>query len=314
MENVIIIGSGPAGLTAAIYAARANLKPLLIEGVIAGGQTGGQLMITTEVENFPGFPEGIKGPELVELLRKQAERFGTRFALADVETLELSKGSPFALTADGKTYQTKSVILATGASARWLDLPSEKELQNRGVSACATCDGFFFREQDVCVVGGGDTALEEALFLAGLCRSVTLIHRREELRASKIMQERAQKHPKIKFLWNSVVTEVHDVKAGTVTGLSIKNLKTGETSLYPTQGLFVAIGHIPNTQLVKGQLTLDDNGYIKTKPGTASTNIEGVFAAGDVQDHVYRQAITAAGTGCMAAIEAERWLGHHGHL
>jgi len=314
MENVIIIGSGPAGLTAAIYAARANLKPMLIEGVIAGGQTGGQLMITTEVENFPGFPEGIKGPELVDLLRKQAERFGTRFVLADVENLELSKGSPFTLSADGKTYQAKSVILATGASARWLDLPSEKELQNRGVSACATCDGFFFREQDVCVVGGGDTALEEALFLAGLCRSVTLIHRREELRASKIMQERAQKHPKIKFLWNSVVTEVHDVKAGTVTGLSIKNLKTGETSLYPTQGLFVAIGHIPNTQLVRGQLTLDDNGYIKTKPGTTSTSVEGVFAAGDVQDHVYRQAITAAGTGCMAAIEAERWLGHHGHL
>jgi thioredoxin reductase (NADPH) len=314
MENVIIIGSGPAGLTAAIYAARANLKPMLIEGVIAGGQTGGQLMITTEVENFPGFPEGIKGPELVELLRKQAERFGTRFVLADVESLDLSTASPFSLTADGQNYQTRSVILATGASARWLDLPSEKELQNRGVSACATCDGFFFREQDVCVVGGGDTALEEALFLAGLCRSVTLIHRREELRASKIMQERAQKHPKIKFLWNSVVTEVHDVKAGTVTGLSIKNLKTGETSLYATQGLFVAIGHIPNTQLVKGQLTLDDNGYIKTKPGTTSTNIAGVFAAGDVQDHVYRQAITAAGTGCMAAMEAERWLGHHGHL
>jgi thioredoxin reductase (NADPH) len=314
MENVIIIGSGPAGLTAAIYAARANLKPLLIEGVIAGGQTGGQLMITTEVENFPGFPEGIKGPELVELLRKQAERFGTRFALADVESLELTNGSPFKLVADGKPYETKSLILATGASARWLELPSEKELQNRGVSACATCDGFFFREQDVCVVGGGDTAVEEALFLAGLCKSVTLIHRREELRASKIMQERAQKHPKIKFLWNSVVTEVHDVKAGTVTGLTVKNLKTGESSLYPTQGLFVAIGHVPNTQLVKGQLSLDENGYIKTKPGTTSTTIEGVFAAGDVQDHVYRQAITAAGTGCMAAIEAERWLGHHGHL
>ncbi len=314
MENVIIIGSGPAGLTAAIYAARANLKPLLIEGVIAGGQTGGQLMITTEVENFPGFPEGIKGPELVELLRKQAERFGTRFQLADVESLDLSKGSPFTLTADGQTHQTKSVILATGASARWLGLPSEKELQNRGVSACATCDGFFFRDQDVSVVGGGDTALEEALFLAGLCRSVTLIHRRDALRASKIMQERAQKHPKIKFLWDSVVTEVHDVKAGTVTGLSIKNVKTGEVTLHATQGLFVAIGHIPNTQLVKGQLTLDDNGYIKTKPGTTATSVEGVFAAGDVQDHVYRQAITAAGTGCMAAIEAERWLGHRGHL
>lgn len=314
MENVIIVGSGPAGLTAAIYAARANLKPLLIEGIIAGGQTGGQLMITTEVENFPGFPEGIKGPELVDLLRKQAERFGTRFELADVEKLDLSKGSPFSLTADGKTYETRSVILATGASARWLELPSEKELQNRGVSACATCDGFFFRDQDVCVVGGGDTAVEEALFLAGLCRSVTLIHRRDELRASKIMQDRALKHPKIKFLWNSAVTEVHDVRAGTVNGLTIQNLKTGESTLYPTQGLFVAIGHIPNTQLVKGQLTLDENGYIVTVPGTTSTNVPGVFAAGDVQDHVYRQAITAAGTGCMAAIEAERWLGHHGHL
>jgi thioredoxin reductase (NADPH) len=312
MENVIIIGSGPAGLTAAIYAARANLKPLLIEGVIAGGQTGGQLMITTEVENFPGFPEGIKGPELVELLRKQAERFGTRFALADVESVQLTGGSPFTLIAEGQTYQTKSVIFATGASARWLGLESERELQNRGVSACATCDGFFFRDQDVAVVGGGDTALEEALFLAGLCKSVTLIHRRDDLRASKIMQDRAQKHPKIKFLWNTVVEQVHDVKQGTVTGLSLKNVKSGETSHFPVQGLFVAIGHTPNTQLVKGQLSLDDNGYIKTRPGTTSTNIEGVFACGDVQDHIYRQAVTAAGTGCMAAIEAERWMGSKG--
>jgi thioredoxin reductase (NADPH) len=314
MENVIIIGSGPAGLTAAIYAARANLKPLVIEGVIAGGQTGGQLMITTEVENFPGFPEGIKGPELVELLHKQAERFGTRFLLADVEKVELTQGSPFKLVADNQTYETRTVIFATGASARWLGLESERELQNRGVSACATCDGFFFRDQDVCVVGGGDTALEEALYLAGLCKSVTIIHRRDELRASKIMQERALKHPKIKFIWNTVVTEVHDVKEGTVTGLTLQNVKTGEVTRHPTQGLFVAIGHIPNTQLVKGQLTLDENGYIKTKPGTASTNIPGVFAAGDVQDHVYRQAITAAGTGCMAAIEAERWLGAQGYL
>jgi thioredoxin reductase (NADPH) len=284
MENVIIIGSGPAGLTAAIYAARANLKPLLIEGVIAGGQTGGQLMITTEVENFPGFPKGIKGPELVELLRAQAERFGTRFVLADVEKAHLTQGSPFKLEADGQVF------------------------------ACATCDGYFFRDQDVCVVGGGDTALEEALYLAGLCKSVTLIHRREELRASKIMQDRAKKHPKIKFLWNTVVEEVHDVSQGTVTGLTIKNLKTNETSLYPTQGLFIAIGHVPNTQLFKGQITLDENGYILTKKGTASTNIEGVFASGDVQDHVYRQAITAAGTGCMAAIEAERWMGEKGLL
>lgn len=312
MENVIIIGSGPAGLTAAIYAARANLKPLLIEGVIAGGQTGGQLMITTEVENFPGFPKGIKGPELVELLRAQAERFGTRFVLADVERAVLSEGTPFRLEADSQTFETKSVIIATGASARWLGLPSEQALMNRGVSACATCDGYFFRDQDVCVVGGGDTALEEALYLAGLCKSVTLIHRRDELRASKIMQDRAKKHPRITFLWNSVVEEVHDVDAGTVNGLTLRNLKTGEVTRHPTQGLFIAIGHVPNTQLFKGQLTLDDNGYIKTKPGTTSTNIQGVFAAGDVQDHVYRQAVTAAGTGCMAAIEAERWMAEKG--
>jgi thioredoxin reductase (NADPH) len=290
------------------------LKPLLIEGVIAGGQTGGQLMITTEVENFPGFPHGIKGPELVGLLRAQAERFGTRFMLADVEKATLRGDGPSELLVDGQTLQTHTLIIATGASARWLGLPSERELMNRGVSACATCDGYFFRDQDVCVVGGGDTALEEALYLAGLCKSVTLIHRREDLRASKIMQERAQKHPKIKFLWNSVVEEVHDVSAGTVTGLTIKNLKTGEKNLHPTQGLFIAIGHVPNTQLFTGQLTLDEAGYIRTVPGTTSTNVKGVFAAGDVQDHVYRQAITAAGTGCMAAIEAERYLGEKGLL
>jgi thioredoxin reductase (NADPH) len=314
MENVIIIGSGPAGLTAAIYAARANLKPLLIEGVIVGGQTGGQLMITTEVENYPGFPEGIKGPEVVEKFRKQAERFGTRFVLADVEKLSLTQGSPFEVQTDQQIFHTKSVIIATGASARWLGLPSEKELANRGVSACATCDGYFFRNQDVCVVGGGDTAMEEALYLTGLCKSVTVIHRREDLRASKIMQERALKHPKIKFLWNTVVTEVLDVKQGTVTGLRLKNLKTGEEYEHPTQGLFVAIGHVPNTSLVKGQLTLDENGYIVPKPGRTATNIPGVFAAGDVADHFYRQAVTAAGTGCAAAIEAERWLGSEGLL
>lgn len=314
MENVIIIGSGPAGLTAAIYAARANLKPLLVEGIIAGGQTGGQLMITTEVENFPGFPQGIKGPELIALLRAQAERFGTRFVLADVDRVRLTEGSPFRLEADGQTLLTKSLIIATGASARWLGLDSERELMNRGVSACATCDGYFFRDQDVSVVGGGDTALEEALYLAGLCKSVTLIHRRDELRASKIMQDRAKKHPKIKFLWNTVVEAVHDVEAGTVTGLTVKNVKTGEIMLHPTQGLFIAIGHVPNTQLFADQLTLDENGYIETLPGTTATNIEGVFASGDVQDHVYRQAITAAGTGCMAAIEAERWLGQKGLL
>ncbi|MEY4514121.1 MAG: hypothetical protein RLZZ450_6243 [Pseudomonadota bacterium] len=309
MENVIIIGSGPAGLTAAIYAARANLKPLVIEGVIAGGQTGGQLMITTDVENYPGFPDGVKGPEVIELMHKQAERFGTRFVLADVDRIRLTEGSPFKLEADGVTYETHSVIISTGASARWLGLPSERELTNRGVSACATCDGFFFKDQDVSVVGGGDTALEEAMFLAGICKSVTLIHRRAELRASKIMQERAKRHPKIKFVWNAEVREVLGVKEGTVTGLSLENTITKETFVHPTQGLFVAIGHIPNTQLFKGQLTLDDNGYIKTVPGSTATNVEGVYACGDVQDHVYRQAITAAGTGCMAAIEAERWMG-----
>jgi thioredoxin reductase (NADPH) len=314
MENVIIIGSGPAGLTAAIYAARANLRPLLIEGIIAGGQTGGQLMITTEVENYPGFPQGIKGPEVIALMRAQAERFGTRFMLADVERAQLTEGSPFRLEADGQTLLTKSVIISTGASARWLGLDSERELMNRGVSACATCDGYFFRDQDVSVVGGGDTALEEALYLAGLCKSVTLIHRRDELRASKIMQDRAKKHPKITFLWNTVVEAVHDVSAGTVTGLTVKNVKTGEQALHPTQGLFIAIGHVPNTQLFAGQLTLDENGYISTVPGSTATNIEGVFASGDVQDHVYRQAVTAAGTGCMAAIEAERWLGQKGLL
>jgi thioredoxin reductase (NADPH) len=309
MENVIIIGSGPAGLTAAIYAARANLKPLVIEGVIAGGQTGGQLMITTEVENFPGFPDGVKGPEVIELMHRQAERFGTRFVLADVDSVKLSGGSPFTVEADGKTYQTHTVIISTGASARWLGLDSEAELRNRGVSACATCDGFFFKDQDVSVVGGGDTALEEALFLAGICKSVTLIHRREELRASKIMQARATRHPKIKFLWNSEVTEVLGAKEGAVTGLKIRNTNTKETHVHATQGLFVAIGHVPNTQLFEGQLTLDENKYIKTVAGSTATNVPGVYACGDVQDHVYRQAITAAGTGCMAAIEAERWLG-----
>jgi len=314
MENVVIIGSGPAGLTAAIYAARANLKPLCIEGVIAGGQTGGQLMITTEVENYPGFPAGVKGPELVELFRKQAERFGTRFMTSDVDRVHLTQGRPFKLEVEGKVIETQSVILATGASARWLGLESEAALMNRGVSACATCDGYFFRNQDVCVVGAGDTALEEALYLAGLCKSVTIIHRRKEMRASKIMQERAMKHPKISFMWDSAVVEVLDVTKETVSALRIKNLITGEEKIHPTQGLFIAIGHTPNSQLVKGQIDLDENGYVHTKPGRAATNIDGVFACGDLQDHVYRQAITAAGTGCMAAIEAERYLGAQGVL
>ena len=314
MENVIIIGSGPAGLTAAIYAARANLNPLCIEGLIVGGQTGGQLMITTDVENYPGFPDGIAGPELIPLFRKQAERFGTRFITADVDKVELEGGSPFKVHVGDDVHEAHTIIISTGASARWLGLPSEEALQNRGVSACATCDGYFFREQDVCVVGGGDTAMEEALYLAGLCKSVTVIHRRDELRASKIMADRALKHPKIKFLWDTAVTEVLDVEKETVTGLKVKNLKTGEESELATQGLFIAIGHVPNTQLFQGQLETDDNGYLLTKPDSTATKIEGVFASGDVQDHVYRQAITAAGTGCMAAIEAERWLGAKGIL
>jgi thioredoxin reductase (NADPH) len=308
MEKVIIIGSGPAGHTAAVYAARANLNPLMIEGVVRGGVAGGQLMITTEVENYPGFPHGVKGPDMMELFKQQSLRFNTRIISADVERVELTGGSPFKVHTDSETYETEAVIICTGAQARWLDLPSEKALQNHGVSACATCDGFFFRGQDVAVVGGGDTAMEEANYLAGLCNSVTVIHRRSELRASKIMAERALKNPKIKFVWDSAVTEVKDVSAGTVNAVRVQNLKTGEENDLKVQGLFIAIGHLPNTDLFQGQLKLDENGYIKTVPGTTQTSIEGVYAAGDVQDHVYRQAVTAAGTGCMAAIEVERWL------
>jgi thioredoxin reductase (NADPH) len=310
-EKVLIIGSGPAGLTAAIYAARANLSPLCIEGFITGGIPGGQLMITTEVENYPGFPKGIKGPELMQLFRDQAERFGTRLVTKDVERVDFSK-RPFEVWTDEEHFTAHSVIIATGAKARWLGLPNEEKLQNRGVSACATCDGYFFRDQDVSVVGGGDTAMEEALYLAGLCKSVTVIHRRDELRASKIMQDRAMNHPKIKFLWNTVVTDVLDVEKGTVNGLRVKNLKTNEESHYPTQGLFIAIGHVPNTSIFADVLDRDELGYLVTEPGTVKTKIAGVFACGDVQDHVWRQAVTAAGTGCMAAISAERWLSEHG--
>jgi len=313
MRKVIIIGSGPAGHTAAIYAARANLAPLMFEGVVKGGIPGGQLMITTEVENYPGFPEGLKGPEMMELFKKQSLRFGTEIVSADVEAVDFSK-RPFRVRAEDKDHEAAAIIIATGAQARWLGLDSEKALQNRGVSACATCDGYFFRNQHVSVVGGGDTAMEEANYLAGLCASVTVIHRREELRASKIMQKRALDNPKIKFLWNKAVTEVLDVQKGTVTGLKLRDTRNGEEAMHETQGLFIAIGHTPNTDLFtgKGKLELDENGYIKTKPGTTETSVEGVFAAGDVQDHVYRQAVTAAGTGCMAAIEAERWLADEG--
>jgi thioredoxin reductase (NADPH) len=311
MHKVIIIGSGPAGHTAAIYAARANLKPVMFEGLVRGGIPGGQLMITTDVENYPGFPEGIKGPELMELFKKQSERFGTVIHTLDVDAVDLSK-RPFQVVADGQTHLAEALILATGAQAKWLGLPSETQLRNRGVSACATCDGFFFRNQDVCVVGGGDTAMEEAHYLAGLAKSVTVIHRRGARRAAKIMQQRAMENPKISFLWNKEVVEVLDPAKGAVEALRLRDTKTGETMVHPTQGLFVAIGHTPNTELFRGQLALDENGYIRTKPGTTQTSVEGVFAAGDVQDHVYRQAVTAAGTGCMAAIEAERWLAAQG--
>ncbi len=312
VRNVLIIGSGPAGLTAAIYAARANLNPLCIEGSVMGGIPGGQLMITTTVENYPGFPEGITGPDLMGKWREQAARFGTEIITADVDRVDFSS-RPFKAYVGGTEYQAKTIIIATGAKAKWIGLESEHKLENRGVSACATCDGYFFRNQDVCVVGGGDTAMEEAHYLAGLCKSVTIIHRRKEFRASKIMLERCQKHPKIKFLLDSAVTEVLDVAQDTVTAVRVKNLLTNEEMIYPTQGLFIAIGHVPNTQIFKDVLQMDETGYLKTVAGSTRTDIEGVFAAGDVQDHVYRQAVTAAGSGCMAAIEAERWLATTGH-
>ncbi len=303
-HKLIILGSGPAGLTAAIYAARAILEPV----VVSGREAGGQLMITSDVENYPGFPEGIKGPEMMDLLRAQATRFGTEFFSGDVVDVDLSE-RPFKLTLENKdTLSCDSLIISTGASARWLGMDSEKEFSGKGVSACATCDGFFFRDQDVAVVGGGDTALEEALYLANICKSVTLIHRRDEFRGSKIMQKRAINHEKISIFWNTVVEEVlGDPKAG-MTSLKVKNVKNQEVTEHPITGLFVAIGHTPNTKLFKGKLNLNENGYVKVTPGTTYTSVEGVFASGDVQDHVYRQAVTAAGTGCMAAIDAERWL------
>ena len=303
-HKLIILGSGPAGLTAAIYAARAILEPV----VVSGREAGGQLMITSDVENYPGFPEGIMGPEMMDLLRAQATRFGTEFFSGDVVDVDLSE-RPFKLTLENKdTLSCDSLIISTGASARWLGMDSEKEFSGKGVSACATCDGFFFRDQDVAVVGGGDTALEEALYLANICKSITLIHRRDEFRGSKIMQKRAINHEKISIFWNTVVEEVlGDPKAG-MTSLKVKNVKNQQVTEHPITGLFVAIGHTPNTKLFKGKLNLNQNGYVKVTPGTTYTSVEGVFASGDVQDHVYRQAVTAAGTGCMAAIDAERWL------
>lgn len=303
-ENVVILGSGPAGLTAAIYSARANLSPLVVEGT----QPGGQLTITSDVENYPGFAEPVVGPELMQAFRKQSERFGTRFLQGDVQKVDLSK-RPFTLTlADKSEVKAKTLIIATGASAKWIGIESEKRYMGKGVSACATCDGFFFRKMDISVVGGGDTAMEEANFLTRFANSVTVIHRRDTLRASKVMQDRAFKNPKIKFIWDHEVIEVMGDKV--VEKLKIRNLKTGEIKEHPTQGLFIAIGHEPNTKLFKGQLKQNESGYLLTQAGSSKTEIPGVFAAGDVADHVYRQAVTAAGTGCMAAIDAERFLEH----
>ena len=300
VEKLIIIGSGPAGLTAALYAARANLEPL----VIAGYEAGGQLMLTTEVENFPGFPEGIMGPELMNNMRRQAERFGTRFIDADATAVDFST-YPLRVQVGSAWHEAQAVIIATGASAKWLGLPSEERLRGRGVSSCATCDGYFFKGGDVVVVGGGDSAMEEALFLANLARRVTVIHRRDRLRASKIMQERAFKHPRIEFVWNTVVEEI--LGEDRVTGVRLRNVETGETTDRACDAVFVAIGHRPNTDIFRGQVELDEQGYVKMYPGMR-TSVEGVFVAGDAQDYRYRQAITAAADGCKAAMEAERWL------
>ncbi len=304
-RRVVIVGSGPAGYTAAIYAARAELEPV----VVAGLQAGGQLMLTTDVENYPGFPDGVTGPELMELVKKQAERFGSQVFLEDAMRIDLA-ARPFRVETEERAFTCDALILATGAAAKWIGLDSERRLQNRGVSACATCDGALYRGKAMAVVGGGDTAMEEALFLTRFATQVTVIHRRDQLRASKIMQERARRHEKIDFVWDSVVEEV--LGGDFVTGVRVRNLKTGATSELPVEALFVAIGHRPTTDLVRGQIELDDVGYVKVEPGTTRTSVEGVFACGDAMDPTYRQAVTAAGTGCMAAIDAERWLAARG--
>ncbi|MDQ3757229.1 MAG: thioredoxin-disulfide reductase [Actinomycetota bacterium] len=307
VRDVVIIGSGPAGLTAAIYTARANLSPLVIEGEPSstGDQPGGQLMLTTEVENYPGFVDGIMGPELMATFRAQAARFGAEFLTEKVTDVDFSE-RPFRVKVRDNEYLTRAVIVSTGARSLMLDLPNETKLLGHGVSTCATCDGFFFRGQEIAVVGGGDSALEEALFLTKFADKVTVIHRRKELRASKIMQDRAFRNEKIEFLWDSVVTDVvGDTK---VEGVQVRNVLSGEESTVPVTGVFVAIGHVPNTDLFRGKLDMDEAGYLLTEGKSTRTNVEGVFACGDVQDHVYRQAITAAGSGCAAAIDAERWL------
>ncbi|HLY08420.1 MAG TPA: thioredoxin-disulfide reductase [Planctomycetota bacterium] len=316
-ENVIIIGSGPSAYTAAIYTSRANLKPLILEGEADSSKRvdipGGQLMITTDVENYPGFPKGVEGPELMHLMRQQAERFGTRIETGWIDSVDFSK-RPFTLKSGDRTYSAGAVIIATGAGAKFLGIPSEKALMNKGVSACATCDGALppFRNKKLIVVGGGDTALEEANFLTRFASKVAIVHRRNELRCSKIMGDKGRKNPKIEFIWNSVIEEILDVKAGKVTGVRLKNLLTQDTSVVDAAGVFIAIGHQPNTAFLNGALEMEGPGYIKVTKGTY-TSVEGVFAAGDCVDHVYRQAITAAGMGCMAAIDAERWLETQGH-
>ena len=311
VKNVVIVGSGPAGHTAAIYSARANLSPFMFEGYVMGGSAGGQLTTTTEVENYPGFPEGIEGPELMQLFRKQSERFGTEMVQEDVISADLSQ-RPFVLKSENREVKAHSVIISTGATAKRMGVPSEEKMWNNGMSACAVCDGALpmFRNQPLMVIGGGDTAVEEATYLAKFGSVVYLVHRRDQLRASKIMQERALKHPKLEILWDTVLEDA--VGQDYVTGASLKNIKTEEARQVEVAGIFYAIGHIPNTSIFNGQLDLDDAGYIKLKLGTQETNIEGVFAAGDVHDHIYRQAITAAGTGCAASLEAERWLVEQG--